>query len=291
MLRIFSIASRFALLIFVNHGIPVFGSREASPVLQSFDGDERHEGLKEQRLRYNYREDAREIDYKRRLEQRNSYERIHNLFGNVHRDACVNKQILKGENKKEPDVHICLENIFSPTCVVYSIGIADNWIFDDFMVSKGCQVFSFDPSMEIGTHKRHKNHLFEPIGIGVVSGAHKGNSTLYGGKEDYEVLTLSEMMRRHNHSHVDIVRMDTEYAEWDVLEQWYREDMFSKMNQLLLEVHMWPKSHHHLHNGELHSQLLHGIPMTLFHVARNKWDTKKLSGDMTSVYEVSFLRL
>ena len=234
-LQIISIACSFALLIFVNHGIPVFGSHDF-PVLQSFDGDDRHSGIEEQRLIYDYGEDAQEIDYKRSLiEQRNSYERIRNLFGNVHRDACVNKQILKGENKREPDVHVCLDGIISPSCVVYSIGIANNWIFDDFMISKGCQVFSFDPSMRVGTHKRHENHLFEPFGIGAVSGIHKGTSTLYGGKQDYALLTLSDMMQRHNHSHLDIVRMDVEYAEWNVLEEWHNNNVYSKMDQLLLD--------------------------------------------------------
>ena len=216
-----------------------------------------------------------------------SYDKIHKFLHNVDRSACKKWKVLIGENSKEPDVHICLDNI-SPPCVVYSFGIANNWIFDDYMISKGCHVYSFDPSMNVRKHKRHKNHLFEPIGIGIKSGIHKGRSTLYGGKTNYDVLTLADMMKRYNNDHVDIIRMDTEYAEWDVLQQWFKQDMFSKMDQLLLEIHMWPKSER-VDHGQFHSKILHSIPMTLFHEARNKHDNKRLAGDMTSVYEVGFI--
>jgi len=216
-----------------------------------------------------------------------SYDKIHALLHSVHPNACTKHKILKGDNSKEPDVHICMDNI-SPPCVVYSFGIANNWIFDDFMISQGCHVFSFDPSMNVGKHKRHENHLFEPIGIGSKSGRHGGPTTLINGQTNYDVLTLADMMKRYNNDHVDIIRMDTEYAEWDVLQQWFKQGMFSKIDQLLLEIHMWPRTGRANH-GQVHSEILHSIPMTLFHEARNKWNNKRLAGDMTSVYEVGFI--
>lgn len=241
--------------------------------------------------------DIEEIKHKKSKELSNSqpkidhsYDKIHKFLHNVERTTCKKWKVLIGENSKEPDVHICLDNI-SPPCVVYSFGIANNWIFDDYMISKGCHVYSFDPSMNVGKHKRHKNHLFEPIGIGIKSGVHEGRSTLYGGKTNYDVLTLGDIMKRYNNDHVDIIRMDIEYAEWDVLQEWLADDMFSKMDQLLLEIHMWPNRGDHMadNNGFGHSEILHSIPMTLFHEARNKWDGTRIAGDMTSVYEVGFL--
>ena len=216
-----------------------------------------------------------------------NYKRIHTLLHSVNPNACTKHKILKGENSKEPDVHICMDNI-SPPCIVYSFGIANIWIFDDFMVSQGCHVFSFDPSMKVKKHKRHENHLFEPIGIGSKSGIHGGPTTLNNRKKKYNVLTLRDIMKRHNHEHVTLIRMDTEYAEWDVLQQWKNDNMFSKIDQLLIEIHMWPKSWHRNH-GQLHSEILHSIPMTLFHVSQNRWDNNRLTGDMTRVYEVGFL--
>eukprot|EP00571_Detonula_confervacea_P004041 CAMPEP_0172328094 /NCGR_PEP_ID=MMETSP1058-20130122/60170_1 /TAXON_ID=83371 /ORGANISM="Detonula confervacea, Strain CCMP 353" /LENGTH=702 /DNA_ID=CAMNT_0013045191 /DNA_START=157 /DNA_END=2265 /DNA_ORIENTATION=- len=213
-----------------------------------------------------------------------NYERIHQLLHSAAPSQCTNTHVLKGEKAKEPDVHICLDAIPTTGCVVYSIGIANNWIFDDFMVARGCHVFSFDPSMTgAKKHKRHVNHLFEPIGIGTNDGSHKGDSTLYGKKTNYEVETLGHIMERHGHTHLTMVRMDVESAEWDVLEQWVSKGWMKRMDQLLLEIHMWkPK------DEERHSQILHDIPMELFHSERNQFDGSVLHGDMTRVYEMGW---
>tara|TARA_B100001059_G_C17612304_1_gene465203 strand:- start:111 stop:707 length:597 start_codon:yes stop_codon:yes gene_type:complete len=187
---------------------------------------------------------------------------------------------------KEPDVHICLDAIPDSGCVVYSIGIANNWIFDDFMITQGCQVFSFDPSMRgVKKHKRHANHLFEPIGIGIIDGIHTGISTLYGKKTNYPVETLGHIMERHGHSHLTMVRMDVEGAEWDILEQWLSKGWFEQMDQLLLEIHMRnPK------DEERNSRVLHALPLELFYTAQNKWNGVLLTGDMTQVYEMGWLK-
>ena len=221
---------------------------------------------------------------------RSGYEKIYNLMKNARTKICSNTHILKGENSKEPDVHICLDNI-TPPCTVYSFGIAYNWIFDDFMVSKGCDVFSFDPSMNVGKHSRSEHHLFEPIGIGAYSGTHKGKSTLYTGKKytdknNYQLLSLSDMMQRYGHEHVDIIRMDIESAEWDVLKQWNDDNLWKKMDQLLLEVHMWDKK-----KQEYYSDALSHIPMALFHKAKNNWNNNRIFKDMTQVYELGFMNL
>lgn len=208
------------------------------------------------------------------------FEQTYNLMKNKNTALCANTHILKGENSKEPDVHICLDNI-RPPCVVYSFGIAYNWIFDDFMIDQGCHVFSFDPSMTLGKHKRHKNHLFEPIGIGPTSGTHTGKSTLYGGKTNYEVLSLQDMMKRYDHSHIEMIRMDVESAEWNVLQQWTHDNLWQHIDQLLLEIHMYGDQY-------MHAETLMSIPMDLFHTARNLWNNRKLFKDMTQVYEVGF---
>ena len=44
-------------------------------------------------------------------------------------NLCKKYHVLKGENSKEPDVRICLDNI-KPPCNVISVGIAYNFIFD-----------------------------------------------------------------------------------------------------------------------------------------------------------------
>jgi hypothetical protein len=83
-------------------------------------------------------------------------------------DLCIKPHVMKGDpmvKGLEPDLHVCLEIIPLKTdtfetlekikkegedrkCVVYSFGIANNWLFDELMVKHGCDVFSFDPSMD-----------------------------------------------------------------------------------------------------------------------------------------------
>ena len=210
---------------------------------------------------------------------------VHEFLHSSDPDRCSQTHVLKGENQKEPDVHICLDHIVRGKCVVYSMGIANNWIFDDFMIKRGCKVFSFDPSMDVGIHKRHVNHLFEPVGIGAITGKHVGKSTLYGGRKNYPIETLKHIMDRHGHTFLNIVRMDVEGAEWPVLRQWMKEGWFESIGQLLLEIHMRGNS------GKTFD-ILQGVASghRLFHTARNMWNNDFIHGDMSRVYEVGWIR-
>jgi len=178
-------------------------------------------------------------------------------------------------------------------CVVYSIGIANNWLFDDLMLSKGCHVFSFDPTMS-GDHKRHpERHTFEPIGIGAATkletrgGASTAN---YGGRARYRVETLADMMARHGHDAVTVLRMDVEGAEWDVLAEWLESGALLRIvDQLLLEIHLYrPRGD----AGKLHdllAKMRDAARWDLFWTARNRWDDHRLHGDMTRVHELGFI--
>jgi hypothetical protein len=114
---------------------------------------------------------------------------IYRFLRSANSTLCRELFILPGAVSHDPrlppdaDLHICLDRLVPP-CVVYSFGIADNWIFDDFMAERGCEVRSFDPSMTAPRHWRGPRHLFEPVGIGPFTGIHDGPSTLYGGKPD-----------------------------------------------------------------------------------------------------------
>lgn len=69
-----------------------------------------------------------------------------------------------------PDGHkaVCLDQTISPVynnCLVYSFGINHMWTFDEAMEMYKCQVFSFDPSMDVKTHDRSPNIHFYNIGL------------------------------------------------------------------------------------------------------------------------------
>ena len=63
-----------------------------------------------------------------------------------------------------------VEHAASPTCLVYSFGIADQWEFDDTMADRGCEVHSFDPTgSTMAVHARHRHPSgrvhFHPWGL------------------------------------------------------------------------------------------------------------------------------
>ena len=111
----------------------------------------------------------------------------------------------------------CLDTIQPHNCTVYSFGINDQWDFDDFFHAYGCTVYSYDPSNGLNKHKRAEHHYFDSVGIGAYSGPHQGQYTLYGNKNDYQVRTLEALMKHNGDSYVDILRIDTEGAEWELL--------------------------------------------------------------------------
>jgi len=226
----------------------------------------------------------------------NNYIGISAFINNINPKLCSHAKILKGTSKLEPDVRICMPEL---PCVVYSFGIANNWLFDDMMLDHGCSVWSFDPSMKIGKHSRRPTHLFEPIGIGATSGTHKGASTLYGGKNHYMVMTLEDLMKKYGHTHIDIVRMDTETAEWDVLAQWNRDNTWSQFDQLLMEIHLMRPASNSYNSKALtdpevstYTNILQHIPFKLFHSAQNKDPSAmvNLYNGLTRVYEVGLIK-
>jgi len=226
----------------------------------------------------------------------NNYIGISAFIKNINPKLCSHAKILKGTSKLEPDVRICMPEL---PCVVYSFGIANNWLFDDMMLDHGCSVWSFDPSMKIGKHSRRPTHLFEPIGIGATSGTHKGASTLYGGKNDYMIMTLEDLMKKYGHTHIDIVRMDTETAEWDVLAQWNRDNTWSQFDQLLMEIHLMRPASNSYNSKALtdpevstYTNILQHIPFKLFHSAQNKDPSAmvNLYNGLTRVYEVGLIK-
>ena len=143
---------------------------------------------------------------------------LYNLIKNPKLELCKKFHTLKGENAKEPDLRICLDDI-KPPCNVISVGIAYNFIFDDFMLKQGCRVWSYDPSMKPGDYKRDKLHKFLPIGIGAKDSLNGDMSTLYKsnhGRKSIQVKTLDTMMKDMGIDYVDVVRIDTEGAEWNL---------------------------------------------------------------------------
>jgi hypothetical protein len=132
----------------------------------------------------------------------------------------------------------CLdEHLFSEDCFVLSFGIANYWDFDDFMLAKGCTVWSFDPSMAPAPARGPK-HQFFTVGIATDSTT-KEVGTLYGGPKVVDVMSLEDIMENAGRTKIDLIRIDVEGSEWDVFRAWLSRGLLSRydVNQLLVEIH------------------------------------------------------
>lgn len=179
---------------------------------------------------------------------------------------------------------ICLDNILPGSCIVYSFGINYQWDFDDYMHNYGCTVYSFDPGMDY-KEKRGENHYFEKIGIGVKTGKYNGPSTLYSGETNYYVETLDSIMKRLGHSHIDLIRLDTEGAEFDVLATL----PYEKISQLSVEIHMWSHTFQEWYSTMSKIPLLH--LQTYQNTDKiNKKTMQEIAPGVTRVYEMTFIQ-
>jgi FkbM family methyltransferase len=158
-------------------------------------------------------------------------------------NLCHNSYEMAGEFKIEPIVKICLDStVKEGACNVVSLGIDYNFIFDDLMLSWGCEVRSFDPSMRPGEYDRGPRHKFYHVGIAGHSGTNVKNTLYtgerYSGVDSFRVKSLATIMQEQQFGHV-IVRMDIEGAEWDTLQNWLEADVIDKVDQLFIEIHMY----------------------------------------------------
>ncbi|XP_069986307.1 uncharacterized protein [Penaeus vannamei] len=117
-----------------------------------------------------------------------------------------------GPNIADGDKAVCLSPRYDVTpgrCLVYSFGIADDWSFDDAMAEYGCEVYSFDPTIGLETHRRSERVHFYNVGLG---GA---NHTEVIEGVNVTILTLGQIidMLGHTNKTIDYLKMDIEGSE------------------------------------------------------------------------------
>jgi hypothetical protein len=148
--------------------------------------------------------------------------------------------VWNGEGVAAPDGHkaVCLDKSIAPVynkCLVYSFGINNQWAFDEAMETFGCRVYSFDPSMGVGIHKRTEKIHFFNIGLSGMDGSHPTKGwNMKTASSIYDMLATS-----HGSSAViDILKLDIEWSEWEAIPQMLRSGFLSnKVKQLAVEIH------------------------------------------------------
>lgn len=63
------------------------------------------------------------------------------------------------------------------------------------------------------------------------------NDALKGTVTEVPILTMKSMLRKMNHGHLAILKMDLEGGEFDVIDEWARAGYRVPADQILIEFH------------------------------------------------------
>ena len=128
---------------------------------------------------------------------------------------------------------VCMDPGVAPdvkNCLVYSFGINNEWSFDKMFESFGCQVYAFDPSMDMKDGDYTDNIHFQKTGL-------SGTDTDHDAR-GWKMRTLDSIYKTLNHSApIDYLKVDIESDEWNWLQQILKTKMLDKVKQLGLEIH------------------------------------------------------
>jgi len=208
-------------------------------------------------------------------------------------------------------------------CIVYSVGIADDWSFDDAMAREGCRVFSFDPSLGKQDHdteiEKVRGVNFYSIGLGGKDSDDRvgqkmvkwSDADKHASAQHWKVRTLDSLMTSFRHDHVDILKFDVEGFEWEILAQLLASSALGKVQGLLFEVHFWSNFdrssviEQHFPDGSKHNPAslrrwaatLRGLSAAGFELQQshtNKFATREFllgnGATQPCCYELSFVR-
>jgi len=138
----------------------------------------------------------------------------------------------------------------STPCTVYSFGIFDSFSFDQAVADKGCKVHGFDPSKpglkSKPAYERIHGATYHEFGIGGVDRKYGPGEVPFSwpgigyltetNSDPWQLYTLPSIMKKNNHDHLSILKVDVEGSEWAAMEG----ILSSSWDQLLVEFHFHP---------------------------------------------------
>jgi hypothetical protein len=126
----------------------------------------------------------------------------------------------------------CALHFIHPNPIVYSFGSNNDPSFELALlkIRPDCEVHIFElDKNRIPKNIAHPNINFHAIGIGYKEDIESNKNP------NFHFLSLDQIMKMLNHTHIDILKMDVEGAEWGfVVNEW---SILKRVGQYLVELH------------------------------------------------------
>ncbi|XP_065570575.1 uncharacterized protein LOC136033670 [Artemia franciscana] len=179
------------------------------------------------------------------------YEDIRNIFLSTRKDLCpvqeiwggmysvsnfIEQGLTKKMVKKDGNYTVCFAETVAPPktgCLVYSFGIRFEWEFEEKAEEFGCDVFAFDPSMGVASHRHSLKIFFYNQGLSNFDGV------IQKGHQYWKMATFSSLLKQNNHTHstIHILKIDVEGSEHEAIPDMIRSGNLNNVCQILLEIH------------------------------------------------------
>lgn len=135
--------------------------------------------------------------------------------------------------------------ILSKTCLVYGVGVAQDWSFERALAAEGCEVHLFDPTVSHASRPdpRFRNISFHKWGLDHPAAAEYNASVAarrFGyGLTQGELLPLEAILVRLGHleRRISVLKVDCEGCEWAALGT-LPQHVWDRVDQLVVELHM-----------------------------------------------------
>jgi hypothetical protein len=188
---------------------------------------------------------------------------------------------------------VCLDQAVAPPpnkCLVYSFGINNDWSFDEAMELYGCQIFSFDPSMNVSNHNRTEAIHFYRMALEDVDKDEWNKSKSIPSRTLASIYDmLKPLMHGGDSSVIDYLKIDVETTEWRVLPQIIESGMMDKVRQLAVEIHLdCDKSIRHCRQQAGILQSLECYGMVRFDSKPNMYSKSTNNDSVFNSYEIAW---
>uniref|UniRef100_H2ZQ52 Methyltransferase domain-containing protein n=1 Tax=Ciona savignyi TaxID=51511 RepID=H2ZQ52_CIOSA len=154
---------------------------------------------------------------------------------------CNSMEMVGGRRNGDGAYPLCHDQgmwLTGQKCLVYSFGVGRDFSFDDGMARKGCEVHSFDPSIELEDGLvRESGVKYHRIGI--------ASKDIEENEYGWKLLTLNSVHRflKHQDDCIDYLKVDTDDPvtggfEDQVMQELLDTGMYKRIRQLSMEVHL-----------------------------------------------------